>query len=88
MELEAVLPLSRTDLEDKGLIHISEKGDGNIAFEIVSSLANSSESRSATDWVDTGSSLLDTHDKKVVFPHFSSPRSRIVTLCSSILPVL
>ncbi len=40
VELEAVLALARADLKDKGLVHVSEQGDGGRALEVLSPLAD------------------------------------------------
>jgi hypothetical protein len=84
---EAVLAFAGTNLKDKGLVHISQQGYESSALEILAALADPSAWGLAV--LDLLSLTLDssqnTDDRKVDFPHLSSPTNRIVTVCSSIV---
>jgi hypothetical protein len=42
VKLEAILAFAGTDLENEGLVDISEEGDGSLALEVLAPLAYSS----------------------------------------------
>lgn len=72
------------DLENKGLVQVAEEGDGGSALEVMSPLAYASVKVSflllGRSWT-----CPRTYDRNVDFPHFSSPSSNTVMVCSSIL---
>jgi len=93
VELETVLSSAGANLKDEGLVHVPEQGDVGLALEVLAPLADAPFKVSAgcqrcQPMLHAAIRLVaagDTDDKKVDFPHLSSPSSRIVMVCSSMM---